>query len=87
MSISRTTLKDLIKSGAIKVDDAIMMNISRGKVIKATITSNAKIQLESGEMFDTPSAAARFVRNGVSTNGWATWRLQSNGTQLGKLRP
>ena len=87
MSISRTTLKDLMKSGAIHENDLIVMNISRGKKIKAVITANSKIKLESGELFDTPSAAARFVRNGVSTNGWATWRLEASGTQLGKLRP
>lgn len=86
MSLSKTTLKDLLVVGNIKPDTKIFMRSSEGKIIKAIITSSGKIQLESGELFKSPSSAARFLRRGISVNGWKTWRLESTSLPIGELR-
>lgn len=86
MSNSRETLQDLIKLGVLEPGTEIEMLSIRGTSVQAIITTNGKIQLSSGEVFQSPSAAARFLRNGISANGWKTWRLCSNAMQIGTLR-
>jgi hypothetical protein len=48
----------------------------------AQLTSDGKIRVESGEVFDSPSPAAIAVLNRGSWNGWTFWRVVGpDGTQ------
>jgi len=86
MTKKRETLNDLINLGLINPGTEIEMISLSGNPVKATIMPNGDIRLPTGERFKSPSSAARFLRNGVSTNGWKTWRLTSNALQIGTLR-
>ena len=84
---TKYSLLDLLKLNVLTVDVEINMKSSSGQVVAATITHEGKIKLVSGEEFPSPSAAARFLRNGISSNGWRTWSLAETGRPLGSLRP
>lgn len=86
MTKKRETLNDLINLGLVNPGSEIEMMSSGGKPVQATIMQNGDIKLPTGEIFKSPSSAARFLRNGVSSNGWRTWRLTSNAMQIGTLR-
>ena len=49
----------------------------RGKDHKAVVLADGRIKF-NGVLYDTPSAAARAVRK-LPTNGWAFWRVRSQG--------
>ena len=49
----------------------------KGKDYKAVVQADGRIKL-NGVLYDTPSAAGRAVRK-LSTNGWAFWRIRSQG--------
>jgi hypothetical protein len=75
-----------MKAGALEPDTKIRMSRVNGDIIEATITDQGQLKLSTGELFNTPSSAARFVRNGISANGWRTWRIVANGRPLGSAR-
>ena len=39
-----------------------------------------------GQVYPSPSAAAKAQARGVSTNGWVWWKLESTGKTLASLR-
>ena len=82
----RETLKRLIDSGVILAGTEIQMKDSSGDIIEAVILQTGKIRFHSGEIFSSPSSAARFLRKGVSANGWRTWRFKANSQQIGDYR-
>jgi tmRNA-binding protein len=86
MNKGRESIKDLIEAGVVIPGTEIEMIKSRGEIVFARILADGQIELKSGECFRTPSGAARFVRQGMSTNGWRTWRLSADFRQLGDLR-
>ena len=86
MSLSKKTLRDLLETGEIQAGTDIFMKSAKGQRIRAIITDSGKIQLESGELFNSPSSAARYLRQGTSANGWKTWRFESDSRPIGVLR-
>ncbi|MEY5046407.1 MAG: Restriction Enzyme Adenine Methylase Associated, partial [Bacteroidota bacterium] len=51
-----------MKAGALEPDTKIRMSRVNGDIIEATITDQGQLKLSTGELFNTPSSAARFVR-------------------------
>jgi hypothetical protein len=67
-------LMDLIENGKLKPGTKIIMK-KKGVIYNATITSDGKIKLENGGIFNSPSGAARFLNKGKPIDGWISWKL------------
>ncbi len=81
-------LKDLQKLGLLSEGQEIIWKRKSGlETVVATIGKNGTIVLSDGQVFKSPTAAAKQLNGGVSINGWKAWRLKSNGKHLSELRP
>ena len=45
--------------------------------VVSTPEGETRFQLEDGQLFTSPSAAAKAVMNGIAANGWRFWSLES----------
>jgi hypothetical protein len=58
-----------------------------GEKYLAVITENGEIQLEGGDAYSTPSAAAIAAGNVAAYDGWHAWKVgDSRGPSLHELR-
>ena len=80
-----TKLSDFISQGLIKPDEKIFMK-KKGQIFNAEIMPDGKIKNHKGEIFKTPSGAAKANNEGKSIDGWTAWRLESNNQTLDTLR-
>lgn len=81
-------LKDLQKLGLLSEGQEIFWKRKSGiETVVATIGKNGTIVLSDGQVFKSPTAAAKQLNGGVSVNGWKAWRLKSDGKHLADLRP
>jgi hypothetical protein len=79
----REDLIDLVLDGRIQVGVEVVCRY-RGQKYLARVTSSGHLE-RNGEVFSSPSHAARVVTGQASVNGWAVWRLP-DGTPLAELR-
>jgi hypothetical protein len=80
-------LKELLDAGFIAPGDILVWRKQNMNVpFKAILLTNGSIETEDGKVHLSPSAAARHVNSGVSTNGWRVWRCLSKDKTLSELR-
>lgn len=72
-----TTLQDLISNGILEPGTKIFMR-KKGEVFNAEVTPDGKILDQDGDIFKSPSGAAKKNNNGKSIDGWLAWRLKSD---------
>jgi hypothetical protein len=73
----RITVADLIEAELLNPGENLVWDRPRlGVEYKATITSNAAIELEDGRVFATPSAAAKHAAHIPACDGWYAWKVQ-----------
>ncbi|WP_277210580.1 GmrSD restriction endonuclease domain-containing protein [Isoptericola croceus] len=75
-------IKHLVAAGLLQ--PGIVLRPKGGGETIARITDQALIEIDA-KTFDSPSAAARHVRNGQQTNGWWYWHLE-DGRRLKDVR-
>lgn len=80
-------LRNLLEAGLISAgDDLIWKKRNSRLTFTAKIMPNGVIKTSDGAYHDSPSAAARHVNNGISTNGWRVWQLDTSKQSLFELR-
>ncbi|MDY2777017.1 MAG: DUF262 domain-containing protein [Collinsella sp.] len=77
------TLKDLVAEHYIPIGAKLFHDSGKG-IDHAVILEGAKVQIENGEIFNSPSMAAirsNALRTGTkrSRNGWSYWRIDEEG--------
>jgi len=78
---SNINLKDLIELGILKSGEEIF-RVYKGKIYKARIIRDGKIQLSDGRIANSPSEAASFI-SGNPENGWKVWKYRnSQGSEI-----
>jgi len=68
------TVARLVDAGYIE-REARLVGVLRDAEYPAQLTPDGRIRLESGEVFDSPSAAAIAALNRGSWNGWTFWHV------------
>ncbi|MCW6008412.1 hypothetical protein K1W54_28295 [Micromonospora sp. CPCC 205371] len=77
-------LMTLLRAGLLRPGEGLEWR-RRGSVYRAVVTKEGRLLLEDGQIFDTPSGAARFLA-GYEVNGWRTWARAGDGLRLAVLR-
>ena len=70
-------IKELIQNGKIKPGTQITMT-KKGVTIDASIKGNGSIETSDGQIFKSPSGAAKAFNGGKPIDGWLAWRLKEN---------
>lgn len=74
------SLRQLVDKGAVPAGCELVGSL-RGIEYRAQVTEQARIRIESGEQFESPSPAAMAVLDRQSWNGWLFWQvINSDGT-------
>jgi hypothetical protein len=81
--VFETTLADLVESGLI-VPGAGLHQTYHGARYEVTIRPDGRLECE-GEVYDSPSQAARLMTGQKAVNGWTFW-LTDSGSPVGELR-
>jgi hypothetical protein len=71
------SLLDLVSGGLIEPGTKIFMK-KKGETFNAEVTEEGKIKNQDGEIFKSPSGAARANNSGKPIDGWLAWRLESD---------
>jgi hypothetical protein len=79
-----TNLGDLVEGGVLSVGQVLHQSY-RGTDYTVLVRSDGRLE-SGGEVFESPSQAARWLTGQKSVNGWAFW-LTSNQVPIGNLRP
>jgi hypothetical protein len=83
---SDISLADLIAAGILNVGDVLVPSPRDLQDKTATLLAGGRIQVDD-RVFDYPSGAGSYLRDGKATNGYAFWLLHSaNGPSLQLLR-
>ncbi|MFE0593972.1 DUF262 domain-containing protein [Micromonospora echinospora] len=72
------TVARLLKIGAFGVAEELILTY-KGNQYRASINKDGQIELESGEIFDSPSPAAITVTGKSTMNGWSAWKVKREG--------
>jgi hypothetical protein len=70
-------LKELVANGIIPVGTKICMT-KKGKTINAEILKDGSVQTSDGEIYKSPSGAARAHNEGKPIDGWIAWKLAND---------
>jgi hypothetical protein len=73
------TIARLVAISALNVNDQLMLTY-KGTNHNARIDEDGRIEVESGEKFDTPSPAGQLVTGRQALAGWNHWKVFRNGT-------
>jgi hypothetical protein len=82
---SAVSLTQLLEAGLVREDQELRLRGQKG--VTATITATGSIKYR-GELYPSPSTAARAAKGGTSTNGWTAWQVEDDGVwvNLSELR-
>ncbi|MBT8223957.1 MAG: DUF262 domain-containing protein [Dactylosporangium sp.] len=72
------TVARLVAATALSVGDTLIL-VHKGTTHQAHINGESRIELSSGEVFDSPSPAASMVTGKATMNGWSAWKVQRSG--------
>jgi hypothetical protein len=84
--ISYVSISDLISSGLLEIGDVLGSTWSTHIGRTATVRSDGSLEIDTGEVFDSLSGAARRVLNSRTAAGWHFWKQQSTNRQLTEIR-
>src|SRR6266511_2286382 len=77
----RVEFRRLVQTGLIPIG-VVLVGQHRGRTYRATVLADGRIRTETGEAFESPSAAAMDVLNRQSWNGWTFWHLERGGMPI-----
>jgi len=77
----RWTIGDLVEAGKLAVGERLVPPPGRGGPAVATVAEDGTLELD-GEVFRTPSAAAKRATGKVAEHGWRFWRVEREGRQV-----
>ncbi|MET8254252.1 hypothetical protein [Micromonospora sp. NPDC005197] len=69
------TVARLVAVGALTAGEEMVLTYKRADY-KARISAAGQIELESGELFESPSPAGATVTGKVAINGWSAWKVR-----------
>ncbi|MBY8872703.1 DUF262 domain-containing protein [Micromonospora sp. PLK6-60] len=72
------TVARLVSVGALNVDEELVLTYKR-VAHTARISRGGQIQLDGGEVFESPSPAGSTVTGKATINGWSAWKVRRNG--------
>jgi hypothetical protein len=75
------SLQQLVDRGLLPVGCALV-GTHRGASYQAELTQDARIRVESGDEFESPSPAAMAVLDKQSWNGWMFWKMVGTDGEL-----
>lgn len=76
----RLMVADLIEAGVLRAGERIEYRRAReSKVFGATLTTDGRVQLETGEIFDSLSRAACELAKVAALPGWQVWTVPERG--------
>ena len=84
--ITYVSISDLISSGLLEIGDVLGSTWSTYIGRTATVRSDGSLEIDTGEVFDSLSGAARRVLNSRTAAGWHFWKQQSTNRQLTEIR-
>jgi hypothetical protein len=70
-------VKDLIDVGVLAANQKLTGR-RRGQTYEAQVLPDGRVQLPTGEMFGSLSAAGQFVLGAKSCQGWSFWKVQGD---------
>jgi CBS domain-containing protein len=83
----RVAVSDLLDAGLLSPGATLTFYRTRlGEQHRATVTSDGRIVLASGESFTTPSKAAAAAADVPAMDGWRSWTVDTTGGALDELR-
>jgi hypothetical protein len=83
---SKIGLDDLIKSGVLTAGTVLVWP-RRTMTHSAKLLATGHIRLATGDVFDTPSGAAKHLNDGRPVDGWLAWRVtDESGARLADIR-
>lgn len=82
-----TRLQQLIASGGLPVGSEVYheSRIHKNRAVVAHVRADG-IEV-NGNVYGSPSGAARAVSGSKAENGWVFWRVRPTGLTLSELRP
>jgi hypothetical protein len=82
------SLPDLVGVGLLQPGEELMWHRPRlNQTYRCVVTPDARLRVEDGRVFTTPSGAAMAVAEVVAYDGWHAWRIPArDGMQLDELR-
>jgi hypothetical protein len=83
-SAVRGELRPLVDAGLLHAGEALVWK-RRQSIHKAAVTAEGCLRLEDGQVFSSPSGAARSL-SGYEVNGWRNWARGRDGVRLSSLR-
>jgi uncharacterized protein with ParB-like and HNH nuclease domain len=84
-STSYVSISDLMNADFLKSGDVLRSRRKSFENRYAVVLDNGSLEIDDGEIFDTLSGAASYLRNN-NTAGWHFWKLESNGLMLATIR-
>ncbi|WBC17000.1 DUF262 domain-containing protein [Micromonospora sp. WMMA1998] len=75
------TIARLVAVGALSVDEQLYLTYKRVPYT-AVINHDGRIQLSSGEVFESPSPAGSTVTGKAAMNGWSAWKVRREGNLI-----
>jgi hypothetical protein len=76
----RVRLTDLLDADFVQAGQELVWDRPRlGEKYRAVITENGEIQLEGGDAYSTPTAAAIAAGNVAAYDGWHAWKVGDSG--------
>jgi len=82
-----STMKHLLKSGAVSAGDKLVWN---RRVLKsaheAVINPDGTISTSDGKSHKSPSGAAKHLNQNKPVDGWIAWQHEKSGKKLAELR-
>lgn len=85
---SRISLADLLEAKVLPPNTSLVWRRRQLRVTyEAKLLASGRIELATGESFDTPSGAARRLNNNRAVDGWLIWRVgNASGPPLDQIR-
>jgi len=84
--VTYVSLLDLISAGFLDAGDALVPTWSTQSSRFATLRADGTLELDSGEIFESLSGAARKVLNSRTAAGWHFWKQRSTNRGLNEIR-
>lgn len=73
--MERRSVRRLLETGHLQVgQELVYKNSSSEKTMKVSIDTNGFLVDKMGNVYKTPTAAAKSINNNKSINGWKAWR-------------
>ena len=84
--VTYVSILDLVSAGLLEIGDSLTSTWSAHTGRTATVRSDGALEIDTGEVFDSLSGAARRVIGSRTAPGWHFWKQLSTNRQLTEIR-